>query len=82
MPLPENFALLAVNPSIKENDGYLYLQSGSGGYIDLFLQSATGSPVNILKIASGVPVAKKLYVNENGNDSTAKKYTIDFPYKT
>jgi hypothetical protein len=82
MPLPDNFSLLAVNPAIRQEDGFLFLQSGSGGYIDLFLQSATGSPVNILKIASGVPIAKKLYVNENGNDSTAKKYTIDFPYKT
>jgi hypothetical protein len=82
MPLPDNFALLAVNPAIRDNNGFLFLQTGSAGYIDMMLQSATGSPVNILKIASGVPISNTLYVNKNGNDSTARKETIDFPYKT
>lgn len=82
MSLPLNFSLLAVNPAIRENDGFLFLQSGSGGYIDLFLQSATGTPVNILKIASGIPIAKTIYVNENGNNTTAQKYTVDYPYRT
>lgn len=82
MSLPDNFALLAVNPAIRENDGFLFLQTGQSGYIDMFLQAGSGNPVNILKIASGVPTYGTLYVNPNGNDSTAKKYTLDFPYKT
>ena len=82
MPLPDNFALLALSPSIRENDGFLYLQTGQAGYIDLMIQSATGLPVNIMKVGSGVPVSKYIYVNENGNDSTAKKETIDFPFKS
>lgn len=82
MSLPDNFALLAVNPAIRENDGFLFLQTGQSGYIDMFLQAGSGNPVNILKIASGVPTYGTLYVNPNGNDSTAKKYTLDFPYAT
>jgi hypothetical protein len=82
MPLPDNFALLALSPTIRENDGFLYLQTGQAGYIDIMVQSATGSPVNILKVGSGIPVSKYIYVNENGNDSTAKKETIDYPFKT
>jgi hypothetical protein len=82
MSLPENFALLALSPTIRENDGFLYLQTGQAGYIDIMVQSATGSPVNILKVGSGIPVSKYIYVNENGNDSTAKKETIDYPFKT
>ena len=82
MPLPDNFALLALSPTIRENDGFLYLQTGQAGYIDLMVQSATGLPVNIMKVGSGVPVSKYIYVNENGNDSTAKRETIDFPFKT
>jgi hypothetical protein len=82
MSLPDNFALLALSPSIRENDGFLYLQTGQAGYIDLMIQSATGLPVNIMKVGSGVPVSKYIYVNENGNDSTAKKETIDFPFKS
>jgi hypothetical protein len=82
MSLPANFALLAVNPAIRENDGFLFLQTGQSGYIDLFLQAGSGNPVNILKITSGVSISNTLFVNQNGNDSTAKKYTIDYPYKT
>lgn len=82
MALPSGFALLAVNPAIRENDGFLFLQTGIPGYIDLFLQSATGTPVNIMKITSGAPIASTLYVNANGDDTTAKKETIDFPFKT
>lgn len=82
MSLPDNFALLALNPSIRENDGFLFLQTGAGGYIDVMIQSATGIPANILKIASGVSISNTLYVNKNGNDQTAKKETIDFPFKT
>jgi hypothetical protein len=65
MPLPDNFALLALSPTIRENDGFLYLQTGQAGYIDLMVQSATGLPVNIMKVGSGVPVSKYIYVNEN-----------------
>lgn len=82
MSLPDNFALLALSPTIRENDGFLYLQTGQAGYIDLMVQSATGLPVNILKVGSGVPISKYIYVNQNGNDSTAKRETIDFPFKT
>ena len=82
MPLPDNFALLALSPTIRENDGFLFLQTGQAGYIDIMVQSATGLPVNILKVGSGVPVSQYIYVNQNGNDSTAKKETIDFPFKT
>jgi|688.fasta_scaffold54483_9 hypothetical protein len=82
MPIPDNFALLALSPTIRENDGFLYLQTGQAGYIDLMVQSATGLPVNILKVGSGVPVSQYIYVNQNGNDSTAKKETIDFPFKS
>jgi hypothetical protein len=82
MPLPDNFALLALSPTIRENDGFLFLQTGQAGYIDLMVQSATGSPVNILKVGSGIPVSQYIYVNQNGNDSTAKKETIDYPFKT
>jgi hypothetical protein len=82
MPLPDNFALLALSPTIRENDGFLYLQTGQAGYIDLMVQSATGLPVNIMKVGSGVPISQYIYVNQNGNDSTAKKETIDFPFKT
>jgi hypothetical protein len=82
MSLPENFALLALSPTIRENDGFLYLQTGQAGYIDIMVQSATGLPVNILKVGSGIPVSQYIYVNQNGNDSTAKKETIDYPFKT
>lgn len=82
MSLPDNFALLALSPTIRDNDGFLYLQTGQAGYIDLMVQSATGVPVNILKVGSGVPVSKYIYVNQNGNDSTAKKETIDYPFKS
>ena len=82
MPLPDNFALLALSPTIRDNDGFLFLQTGQAGYIDIMVQSATGSPVNILKVGSGIPVSKYIYVNQNGNDSTAKKETIDFPFKS
>jgi hypothetical protein len=82
MPLPDNFALLALSPTIRDNDGFLFLQTGQAGYIDIMVQSATGLPVNILKVGSGIPVSQYIYVNQNGNDSTAKKETIDFPFKT
>jgi hypothetical protein len=82
MPLPDNFALLALSPTVRENDGFLFLQTGQAGYIDIMVQSATGLPVNILKVGSGVPVSQYIYVNKNGNDSTARKETIDFPFKT
>ena len=73
MPLPDNFALLALSPTIRDNDGFLFLQTGQAGYIDIMVQSATGLPVNILKVGSGIPVSQYIYVNQNGNDSIVKK---------
>lgn len=82
MSLPSNFGLLALAPTIRENAAFLFLQTGVNGYIDVFIQSATGSPVNILTITSGVNVANTVYVNEYGNDTTGQRGSVTLPFAT
>jgi len=82
MSLPSNFGLLALSPTIRTNDAFLFLQTGVNGYIDMFIQSATGSPVNIMTITSGVNVASRVFVNSNGNDNTAQRESLSLPFET
>lgn len=82
MSLPSNFGLLALSPTIRTNDAFLFLQTGVNGYIDMFIQSATGSPVNVMTITSGVSVASRVFVNANGNDSTAQRENLSLPFAT
>lgn len=82
MSLPNNFGLLALSPTIRTNDAFLFLQTGVAGYIDMFIQSATGSPVNIMTITSGVPIANTVYVNTNGNDNNGERGSISRPFAT
>lgn len=80
MSLPSNFALLALSPTIRNDAAFLFLQTGTNGYIDMFIQSATGSPVNIMTITSGVDIANTVYVNTFGNDSNGQRGSITRPF--
>lgn len=82
MSLPNNFAMLALSPSIRDSSAFLFLQTGINGMIDMFIQSATGSSVNIMSINSGVSVANTVYVNELGNDNTAQRGSLTRPFAT
>jgi len=82
MSLPSNFALLGLSPTIRDNAAFLFLQTGVGGYIDMFIQSATGTPVNIMTITSGVNVSNTVYVNSLGNDSNGLRGSLSRPFAT